>query len=311
MTLPASGAISFNNINVELGAAGTTQASLGQASYRTLAGVPSGAISMSNFYGKANAFPFNIASNTTNANLRSLAVAAGWNQASNVIATINAGVTIYSTSTGTPALTINGSFPAGVSLINNGVILGMGGNGGNGANAYPWYSAGDSRNIGTAGTSGGLALSVSVAVSITNNNRIAGGGGGGGGGGAAHWSYGKAGESWAGGGGGGGGINFGSAGARGIGTGGSSPSNGTAGSAGTLTSNGGGGAGGNGSPTFGGAGGAGGSYGSSGSTGGNGTWTQSPGSGSAGQSGGAAGGAVAGNANITWVATGTRNGGIS
>ena len=54
MTLPASGAISFNAINVELGVSGTTQASLGQASYRTLAGVASGAISMSNFYGKSN-----------------------------------------------------------------------------------------------------------------------------------------------------------------------------------------------------------------------------------------------------------------
>lgn len=54
MTLPVSGAISFNAINVELGVAGTTTASLNQASYRALAGVPSGAISMSNFYGKSN-----------------------------------------------------------------------------------------------------------------------------------------------------------------------------------------------------------------------------------------------------------------
>ena len=55
MALQSSGAISINNINVELGVAGTTSASLNQASYRTLAGVPSGAISMSNFYGKSNA----------------------------------------------------------------------------------------------------------------------------------------------------------------------------------------------------------------------------------------------------------------
>jgi len=53
MALQSSGAISINNINVELGVAGTTSASLNQASYRTLAGVPSGAISMSNFYGKS------------------------------------------------------------------------------------------------------------------------------------------------------------------------------------------------------------------------------------------------------------------
>jgi hypothetical protein len=55
MALQSSGAISFNNINVELGVAGTTSASLNQASYRTLAGVASGAISLSNFYGKSNA----------------------------------------------------------------------------------------------------------------------------------------------------------------------------------------------------------------------------------------------------------------
>lgn len=53
MTLPSSGPISFNAINVELGQAGTTTASLGQASYRALAGVASGAISLSNFYGKS------------------------------------------------------------------------------------------------------------------------------------------------------------------------------------------------------------------------------------------------------------------
>lgn len=54
MALQSSGAISINNINVELGKAGTTTSSLGQSDFRTLAGVASGAISMSNFYGKSN-----------------------------------------------------------------------------------------------------------------------------------------------------------------------------------------------------------------------------------------------------------------
>ena len=54
MALPTSGPLSINNINVELGKAGTTQSSLGQTDFRTLAGVASGTISMSNFYGKAN-----------------------------------------------------------------------------------------------------------------------------------------------------------------------------------------------------------------------------------------------------------------
>ena len=55
MTLPASGAISFNAINVELGSPGATSANINQASYRTLAGVPSGTIALSNFYVKSNA----------------------------------------------------------------------------------------------------------------------------------------------------------------------------------------------------------------------------------------------------------------
>jgi len=291
MTLPVSGAISFNNINVELGVSGTTTASLGQTSYRTLAGVASGAISMSNFYGKANEFSFAIASNQTNANLRSLAVAAGWNGTSRVVATINSGVTVYSTSTGTPALTINGSFPNGVQLNNSGVILGRGGNGGNG-----WLS-----QQSTAGGAGGLALSVTTAVSINNANRIAGGGGGGGaGGGASYVPGGKSSPAYAGGGGGGGGIGNGAGGLSG-----SYPAG--AGGAGTLTSAGSGGGGYQNGSAISGNGGAGGSYGSSGT---NGTTAPSADNGTT-TSGGIAGGAVSGNANITWIATGTRNGGIS
>ena len=54
MALPSSGAISFNQVNVELGLAGTTSINLNQATVRTLFGVASGAISMSNGYGKSN-----------------------------------------------------------------------------------------------------------------------------------------------------------------------------------------------------------------------------------------------------------------
>lgn len=292
MTLPVSGAISFNAINVELGVAGTTTASLGQASYRTLAGVPSGAISLSNFYGKANQFAFTISANQTNANLRTLAVNAGWNQTSKVVATINAGVYVSANSTGTPGLTVNGSFPNGVTLTNNGFIIGMGGNGSGG-------------NSGAAGGSGGLALSVSVGISITNNSTIGGGGGGGGGGGPG--AYSAACCTFFGGGGGGGGGRTGatnsSGGAGAFGNNGS----GSVGGTGTSASAGGGGNGGSSFPSKGGNGGAGGGWGANGTGGGNGNYYYPP----SGGAGGAAGGAVTGNGNITWVAFGTRLGAIS
>ena len=61
MTLAASGTLSIGgtttdrSINVELGRSATATSSMGETDLRTLAGVSSGAISMSNFYGKSNA----------------------------------------------------------------------------------------------------------------------------------------------------------------------------------------------------------------------------------------------------------------
>lgn len=303
MTLPASGPISFNNINVELGVAGTTQASLGQTSYRNLAGVASGQISMSNFYGKANQFAFTISSNQTAANLATLATAAGWNGSSQLIATIGSGVYLSSNSTGTPGLTVSGSFPGGVSLINNGFIIGMGGAGGRGGGT----------NAGAAGSAGGLALSVSSAISITNNGTIGGGGGGGGGGAARYLNF--YGNNYWGGGGGGGGRSGATNSAGGGGGPGYIPTDpglnvsGSAGGSGTSSAAGSGGAGANQDGRVGGNGGNGGGWGSSGSSGSNSSGDGSQANGPYG--GGGGGGAVSGNANITWVAFGTRLGAIS
>jgi hypothetical protein len=52
MTLPASGAISLNDVNVELTLTATAQIGLNDAAVRGLFGVASGAISMSDGYGK-------------------------------------------------------------------------------------------------------------------------------------------------------------------------------------------------------------------------------------------------------------------
>ena len=312
MTLPVvpGSSMSFSQINTELGLSSTATISLNDAAVRTLAGVGASpaTISITNLSGKANQFAFAISANQTNANLRTLAVNAGWNQSSKVVATINGGIYISSNGTGTPALTVDGSFPGGVELINNGFIIGMGGNGGAGGRGS---GLGGNFQSGSAGSGGGLALSVSVGISINNAGTIGGGGGGGGGG--CPWAFysGKQTE-YMGGGGGGGGRSSNAANTSG-GAGGFGFPSGAAGGTGTVSSAGGGGAGGNfGGGNFAGPGGSGGGWGSGGSGGSFGTG-QAGGSIAGRVPGGASsgGGAVSGNGNITWIAFGTRLGGIS
>lgn len=301
MTLPSSGAISLNDVNVELGNSATAQISMNDAAVRGLFEVASGAIQMSDGYGKSNVFAFTISSTQVDANLRTLAVAAGWNETTPVEATIGSGVNINGSvaANSTPALTIDGSWPAGVTLINNGSITGRGGTGGVSA---------------TNGGAGGRALSVSVAVTIDNQGTIAGGGGGGAGGWPASYSSScEMGESDSscnapGGGGGGGQSNTSYNGLGGAGGTTSTSncwysSNSSAGTNGTSSAAGTGGAGGTctscictGNHTAQ-AGGAGGVLGSAGSN-------------TTGRVGGAAGQAVNGNSYITWTNTGTRLGTI-
>lgn len=292
MTLNASGPISLGgsvtgeSINIELGQSATAQVSLNDTNVRALANVTtpqSTIIVPTNFYGKTKTFSFTISADTTNANLRTLAINAGWNTADIVEATIANGIVVSSNSTGTPGLTVNGSFPAGVFLINNGFINGMGGAAGRGGGYNPPFA--------TAGGGGGTALAVSVAITITNNGTIAGGGGGGGGG------QGDFDGCFTNGGGGGGGGRTGRTNSAG-GAAGGGDRPGSPGGAGTFAAAGGaGGAGGGGASP----GGNGGGWGSAGQT----APSGSPGF------GGAGGAAVTGNSNITWLAFGTRNGGIS
>lgn len=289
MSLNNSGPISLRgttagqSIQQELDLSG--QISLLDAAVRTLAGVPSGPVTMpGNFYGKSNVFKFNISSDQINVNLRTLAVNAGWDQASSVEATITSGVFIYSNSTGSAALTVSGSFPKGIELINNGTIVGRGGRGGNGQNGT---------NSGIGGGAGGIALSVSTPISIRNNGNVAGGGGGGQG--AAIVIFFPPGSGGAGGGGGAGGSE-----------GGTGINFATNGAGGSLTSPG-----------------AGGVFASrpnempKGGTGGQ--WGSSGGAADPGRSGitfgptpaGAAGAATSGNAFISWIVTGNRFGALN
>ena len=234
-----------------------------------------------------------ISSNTTNANL--FLLAGSPTSPRHVQVTINSGVTVSSTSAGSPVLT-TGALPAGslVTLTNNGVIRGAGGAAGKGATI-------DTRTAdysnGGAGMAGGTAVNLTVPTSIDNTNGvIQGGGGGGGGGGYCHGTNNLA----AGGGGGGGaGLVGGAGGAGGTGFSGAQYANGAAGGAGGTTP-GAGGSGGNWAGVcFGGAGGSGGAYGTPGNNG-------APGTGNYGAANfglaGAAGNAVSLNGfTVTWL----------
>lgn len=325
MTLPASGAISFNAINVELGVAGTTTANINQASYRTLAGVPSGQISLSNFYGKSNraVISHTFASTTANASLNLNSIGGYVAGVSDITVTINSGVYLYcstsntATAPTTPGLNITGGTAGDtLTIVNNGFILGGGGKGG---------------NVTVNGSAGGPALSLSRPATINNTNGaafIAGGGGGGGGMGQfSGGGGGGAGGGWGGEGAGGAGGGPGSAGGNGGNGTGSNGLGGGAGGGGCGSGKGAGAGGGGGRilPGTGGAGGTsagavGGAGGSANNPGGNGSLPNGGGGGGGGwgasggnstgnssnRVGGAGGRAVQLNGNsVTWVSGNT------
>ena len=176
MALPDSGVLSLDDIQTEFG--GTNPISMSEyyrgGSFVTdnNTSVPtSGEISFSDFYGGVNQFTLTISSNTENADVRSLAVTAGWNESSPLIANINSNVYCWSDSTSSAGLIISGAFANGLTVNNSGYIMGKGGIGGVGAGTG-------------AGGNGGTGLSVlsSSSITIVNNSGayIAGGGGGGG-----------------------------------------------------------------------------------------------------------------------------------
>jgi hypothetical protein len=285
MTVPVS-APKLSDIQTEFGGANPISLSeYYRGGARVPAGQPnigygliaaSGTISVGTFRGANKVFTFNqtISANTSNYNLKASAIAAGWNQSDTLQATVtvNSGIYVFATTTGSYAFDTGVTFPSGstLSVINNGIIAGRGGAGG----------AGGNNSGGGAGGAGGPAFRAQYATSITNNGAVGGGGGGGGGGGA--YNDGK--TLFNGGGGGGGRVN----GTAGSGT--------PAGGAGSLTAAGGGGV------SSGGSGGSGAGLGGAGAAGATSTY--------AGGAGGAAGAYITGNSNVTWVVTGTRVGGV-
>jgi hypothetical protein len=114
------------------------------------------------------------------------AIAAGWTGITPLLATVTVetGVYIYSTNINAPAFTTGADMPAGsiITIINNGFIMGQGGDG-----------AGFT-NVSFPATSGGTALDIRCpGVKIQATSYIGGGGGGGGhggsGGGATTTNY--------------------------------------------------------------------------------------------------------------------------
>ena len=278
MALPSTGAISFSDINTELGVSSTTLRALNDAAVRTLFGQASGAVDMNTGHGKSNRTSptFTFAANATNQTV-ALASLSGYSAGKSCITiTINSGVYVYSTSTATPAITFTGGTTGDVlSIVNLGKIMGKGGDAGT-----------------NCGAPGGNAISLSYPATINNTNASAYIGGGGGAGASG------CGCSGVGGGGAGGGAGSNGRGNRQNGTGGAGGAIGLPGSNGGSCSY----AGGSRISYGGGAGGAGGGAGGQcggcnsapGSAGGGRIFPGSAGSGAYGGAAGGAGNSVGG-----------------
>lgn len=325
MAVKGSGSLSFSEIAAEFGDSAPHSLSEFYGGGIVPAGanpsVPaSGQIRFQNFYNSVAATVLNITSNTNNYDIGAAAIAAGGDKNTPVILTINAGVTVGSTSSSTPAMYTGTGWGAGttINITNNGSITGAsgsntqgstgaggsGGYGGNCAGGTRYAGSGGAGSNGTTGTgqnggngfehsqTGDNNLSVIFDTAGTRSGGSAGtytapgGGGGGGGGGARWWDICYCGGS------GGGGAGYGSGGTSSGGCTGSGP-----GADGTSTTGGAGSVAGGTYPANGGNGGNGGNTGSSGSAGqAGGYWAGGGGAGgSQYQHTGTAGSALSGN----------------
>jgi len=165
MALQNSGTIKASDINIELGRSASAQLSFGGSEARELAGVGSGPISLSDFYGKSDILEITY-TNTQDRTAANIYELMGSPSEPGIFtfendAVISAGSSSYALRTG--------AFPTGSTLIivNRGKIQGRAGNGG---------------SDHSAGTPGGNALHLDCPCSVDNSVGLIFGGGGGGGG---------------------------------------------------------------------------------------------------------------------------------
>ena len=186
MALQTSGAISLNDIHVEVGGTSGTLCSLNDADFRSLISVGNNANqSLQLYYGKSNEIQMT-SGGTVNGIAQRKQISASSFISSGGTLRIPSSMWVWSDSRTVAALTVD--IPC--TIINDGKIIGKGGQGGSGLRvknlAHPTTSAYNSgystTNLGT-GSDGGPAINVtSSGVTIINSSGayICGGGGGGG-----------------------------------------------------------------------------------------------------------------------------------
>ena len=180
MALTGSGTISLSDIRDEFSPGSNTPVSFndyyrGGSKIRANAGnntatnlaanVPtSGTISLNNFYSQARGWQKTFSSNATQQSGTGV-FGSDYSVDYPKYILINAGVTVYSASTSSPALDLASGGTGSITVTNNGNLYGQG---------------------GAAGSNGGTALKADVAVTLVNNSgaNVKGGGGGGGNGGS-------------------------------------------------------------------------------------------------------------------------------
>ena len=189
MALQTSGAISLNDMHIEVGGTSGTTCSLNDADIRALINVDAnGNQSIQQYYGKSSETQLPTSGSTVNGQVQLKQITASSYISSGGTLRIPSNMWVWSDSRTVAALTID--IPC--TVINDGKVIGKGGQGGSGLRvknaAHPTtsaYNAGyHTADLGT-GHDAGPAIKINSGVSnvtITNSSGayIAGGGGGGG-----------------------------------------------------------------------------------------------------------------------------------